>query len=125
MTLPGRTGYDRAAMTLAELLTDSATLDARLAALEVSGLTVDSRAVKRGDVFVAVPGTKADGLTFAPAAAAAGAIAIVGERAPDALSAGTAFVPVKNARRALALAAARFYPRQPKVIAAVTGTSGK
>jgi UDP-N-acetylmuramoyl-L-alanyl-D-glutamate--2,6-diaminopimelate ligase len=33
--------------------------------------------------------------------------------------------PVKNARRALAMAAARFFPRQPKVIAAVTGTSGK
>ena len=35
------------------------------------------------------------------------------------------FVPVANARRALALAAARFYPRQPATIAAVTGTSGK
>jgi UDP-N-acetylmuramoyl-L-alanyl-D-glutamate--2,6-diaminopimelate ligase len=35
------------------------------------------------------------------------------------------FVPVANARRALALAAARFYGRQPKTIAAVTGTSGK
>ena len=35
------------------------------------------------------------------------------------------FVQVANARRALALAAARFYPRQPPVIAAVTGTSGK
>jgi UDP-N-acetylmuramoyl-L-alanyl-D-glutamate--2,6-diaminopimelate ligase len=112
-------------MTLAELLADSATLDPRIAGLAVAGLTVDSRAVKRGDVFVAVPGGKADGLAFAADAAAAGASAIVAERVPAQLPAGVAFVPVKNTRRALALAAARLYPRQPAVIAAVTGTSGK
>ncbi|HTS41321.1 MAG TPA: UDP-N-acetylmuramoyl-L-alanyl-D-glutamate--2,6-diaminopimelate ligase [Xanthobacteraceae bacterium] len=112
-------------MKLAELLIDSASLDPRTAALDVAGLTADSRTVKRGDVFVAVHGGKADGLKFAADAAAAGAVAIVGERAPERLPAGTAFVSVKNARRALALAAARLYPRQPKVIAAVTGTSGK
>jgi UDP-N-acetylmuramoyl-L-alanyl-D-glutamate--2,6-diaminopimelate ligase len=112
-------------MKLSELLTDTAKLDARLAAIDVAGLTADSRAVKRGYVFVAVPGSKADGLAFAAAAASAGAAAIVGERAPEGLPAGAVFVPVKNARRALALAAARFYPRQPETIAAVTGTSGK
>src|SRR5581483_1593760 len=35
------------------------------------------------------------------------------------------FVSLSNPRRALALAAAKFYPRQPPTIAAVTGTSGK
>ena len=44
---------------------------------------------------------------------------------PPALPPGALFVKVDNARRALALLAARIYPRQPKVIAAVTGTSGK
>jgi UDP-N-acetylmuramoyl-L-alanyl-D-glutamate--2,6-diaminopimelate ligase len=112
-------------MTLSELLIDSATLDARTAMLDVAGLAADSRAVKRGDVFVAVPGGKADGIAFAAEAVAAGAVAIVGERAPERLASGVVFVPVKNARRALALAAARFYSRQPAVIAAVTGTSGK
>jgi UDP-N-acetylmuramoyl-L-alanyl-D-glutamate--2,6-diaminopimelate ligase len=112
-------------MKLSELLTDSAKLDTRAAVIEVAGLTADSRAVKRGYVFVAVPGNKSDGLAYAAAAAAAGAVAIVGERAPEGLPAGAVFVPVKNARRALALAAARFYPRQPATIAAVTGTSGK
>jgi len=110
-------------MTLSDLLIDSASLDAKTGAIEVAGLTMDSRKVKRGDVFVAVPGTKADGLEFAAQAASAGAAAIVGERAPPASSA--VFVKVDNARRALALAAARFYPRQPRTIAAVTGTSGK
>ena len=58
-----------ATMKLSDLLTDAATLDARLGAIEVGGITADSRAVKRGDVFVAVPGTKADGLAFAGAGA--------------------------------------------------------
>ena len=116
-------------MKLSDLLTDSAALDARLGtsfgAIEVGGISADSRTLKRGDVFVAVPGSKADGLVFAVQALAAGASAIVGERAPPALPAGAVFVQVENARRALALAAARLYPRQPAVIAAVTGTSGK
>jgi UDP-N-acetylmuramoyl-L-alanyl-D-glutamate--2,6-diaminopimelate ligase len=112
-------------MKLSELLTDSAALDARIGATEVTGVTADSRTVKPGDVFVAVPGTKADGLGFAAQALAAGAAAIVAEQAPPALPAGAVLVKVGNARRALALAAARLYPRQPAVIAAVTGTSGK
>src|SRR5205085_7179539 len=55
----------------------------------------------------------------------AGAVAIMAEHAPDNLPAGIAFVHADNVRRALALAAARLYPRQPATIAAVTGTSGK
>ena len=112
-------------MKLADLLIDTAKLDAPVAAIEAGGITVDSRAVQRGDVFVAVPGSKADGVAFAAQAASAGAAAIVGERMPAALPAGAVFVRVDNARLTLALAAARFYPRQPAVIAAVTGTSGK
>jgi UDP-N-acetylmuramoyl-L-alanyl-D-glutamate--2,6-diaminopimelate ligase len=113
-----------APMKLSDLLLDSAVLDAPLAGIAVGGVTADSRKVKHGDVFIAVPGTKADGMQFAEQAAAAGAAAVVGERAPSAPLA-VPFVRVGNARRALALAAARFYPRQPAVIAAVTGTSGK
>ena len=113
-------------MKLTDLLSDSASLDARTGAIEATGVTADSRAVKRGDVFVAVPGTTADGMIYAEAAAPAGAAAVVGEKAPHKpLPGGAAFVPVANARRALAMAASRFYPRQPKTIAAVTGTSGK
>ena len=111
-------------MKLSDLLADMASLDAR-GAIEAIGVTSDSRKVKRGDVFVAVPGTKADGLSFAAQAAAAGAVAIVGEGSAPALPPGALFVKVDNARRALSLIAARIYPRQPQVIAAVTGTSGK
>jgi len=114
-----------ATMNLSDLLSDSVALNPPLGAIEVGGVTADSRTVKRGDLFVAVPGTKADGSAFAAQALAAGAVAVVAERAPPALPPGAPLVKVDNARRALALAAARLYPRQPRVIAAVTGTSGK
>jgi UDP-N-acetylmuramoyl-L-alanyl-D-glutamate--2,6-diaminopimelate ligase len=110
---------------LGELIGLDGEFDARFAALEVTGLASDSRKVKRGDLFVAVPGTKTDGLAFVPQAIAAGAVAILGERAPEKLPEGITFVRTGNVRRALALAAARFYPRQSATIAAVTGTSGK
>ena len=92
----------------------------------VSGLTADSRKVRPGSVFVAVPGTKADGAAFIPQALAAGAMAIVGEaERPATLNSAVAYLRVADVRRALALAAARFFPRQPETVVAVTGTSGK
>ncbi|MDQ2080348.1 UDP-N-acetylmuramoyl-L-alanyl-D-glutamate--2,6-diaminopimelate ligase [Xanthobacteraceae bacterium Astr-EGSB] len=113
-------------VSLRDLLSDGATCEGRFDTLPIKGLAADSRAVKPGYLFVAVPGTKADGLTFLPQALAAGATAVMAERRPDtALPEGVAFVETANVRRALALAAARFYRRQPAVIAAVTGTSGK
>jgi UDP-N-acetylmuramoyl-L-alanyl-D-glutamate--2,6-diaminopimelate ligase len=112
-------------MKLADLLIDSVALDADAGAVEIGGITADSRAVNKGDLFVAMAGSKADGLRFAEAAIRAGAAGVMAERAPTAPLQGAVFVSVVNARRALALAAARFYPRQPRTIAAVTGTSGK
>jgi len=112
-------------MILRELFPDAA-IEERHSGRAITGVAVDSRKVKPGDAFVAVPGTKADGLSFVPAALAAGAVAIVAEKPPASpLPEGVAFVRVDDARRALALAAARVHPRQPNVIAAVTGTSGK
>ncbi len=100
-------------------------VDPRPAALEIAGVASDSRKVKPGFLFVAIAGAKADGSHFARAAAEAGAVAVAAEQRPEGLPAGIAFVPVPNARHALAIAAARFFPRQPQTIAAVTGTSGK
>ena len=75
---------------------------------------------------MAIEGGKTDGLKFIGPAFAAGAAAILAQRRPETpLPAGVAFVRVGNARRALALIAAKFFARQPQTIAAVTGTSGK
>ncbi|MDI1346397.1 MAG: Mur ligase domain-containing protein, partial [Pseudolabrys sp.] len=111
-------------MKLRDLLPDAA-IDARLSAIDVTGVTADSRKVQPGFLFVAIAGNKADGAAFALKAVDAGAAAIVGEHRPDGLPDAVAFIQVANARRALSLAAAKFYPRQPGTIAAVTGTSGK
>jgi len=112
-------------MKLHEILPHDAEFEGRHADLFVGGVTADSRAVKNGDIFVAIAGGKTDGLRFVETAIAAGAVAVVAERAPPPLPERVAFVHVGNARRALALIAAKIYPRQPQTIAAVTGTSGK
>ncbi len=112
-------------MKLSDLQLDDARLDPAAAAVEIAGVTSDSRKVKPGFLFVAIAGAKADGAHFAKQAAAAGAAAIAAEQPIEGLPGAIAFVPVKNARRALALAAAKFFSRQPGTIAAVTGTSGK
>jgi UDP-N-acetylmuramoyl-L-alanyl-D-glutamate--2,6-diaminopimelate ligase len=112
-------------MKLADLPLENARFEPRFAALEVAGIAADSRKVQAGFLFVAIAGAKADGAHFAKQAVAAGAAAVAAEQRPDGLPAGVAFVQVGNARRALALAAAAFFPHQPGTIAAVTGTSGK
>ena len=111
-------------MKLRDLFSDDARMDSQAAALEVHGIAMDSRAVKSGDLFFALSGSKTDGARFIDAAIAAGAVAIAGDHPPQG-EARVPFVTTPNPRRALALAAARFYPRQPATIAAVTGTSGK
>jgi UDP-N-acetylmuramoyl-L-alanyl-D-glutamate--2,6-diaminopimelate ligase len=112
-------------MKLADLPPENARFEPRFAALELAGMAADSRKVRAGFLFFAIAGAKADGAHFARQAVAAGAVAVAAERRPDGLPDGVAFVQVSNARRALALAAAKFFPRQPGTIAAVTGTSGK
>jgi UDP-N-acetylmuramoyl-L-alanyl-D-glutamate--2,6-diaminopimelate ligase len=111
-------------MKLSDLVTEAAR-DPRLAALDVTGVTADSRKVKKGDLFVAVPGTSADGSQFIAQALAAGAAAAIAESPPAGLPGDAPFVKVPNARLALARAAAKIFPRQPGTIAAITGTSGK
>jgi UDP-N-acetylmuramoyl-L-alanyl-D-glutamate--2,6-diaminopimelate ligase len=109
---------------LRDLLPET-TLDARQAAIEIKGVASDSRKIKQGFLFVAISGAKADGAHFARQAATAGAAAVAAEQRPDGLPDAVTFVSVENARRTLALAAAKIFPRQPQTIAAVTGTSGK
>ena len=112
-------------MKLRDLLSEDARCAPRDDALAIAGVTADSRKVKPGYLFVAVPGTKADGAAFVPQALAAGAVAIMAEQPPGRLPDDIALVLVPDVRRALALTAAKFFPRQPAVTAAVTGTSGK
>jgi UDP-N-acetylmuramoyl-L-alanyl-D-glutamate--2,6-diaminopimelate ligase len=91
---------------------------------EIAGLTADSRLVQPGYLFAALPGRRDDGRRFIADALKRGAVAILG--APGlAERPGVALLESDNPRQALAKLAARFYGRQPRHIAAVTGTSGK
>ncbi len=92
---------------------------------EVLGITADSRKVGPGFVFVALAGTRADGARFAADAVARGAVAVIAGRTADLGDLGVPVLRAAEPRRALALAAARFFGDQPATIVAVTGTSGK
>ena len=116
-------GREMSARTLGALFPEA---EAASADLPVTGLTADSRKAGPGTVFVAVPGVAADGRRFAAKAAAAGAVAVVGEGTrPADLDGGVPYVAVADVRRSLALAARAFSGRQPAHVIAVTGTSGK
>src|SRR5438445_6040779 len=97
---------------------------------DIIGITADSRQVKAGYLFAALRGTQRDGRAFAAEAAAKGAAAILTEDAgalpldPDTRQ-RVAIIADANPQRRLALLAARFYGRQPRTVAAVTGTNGK
>ncbi|ACG78738.1 UDP-N-acetylmuramoylalanyl-D-glutamate--2,6-diaminopimelate ligase [Phenylobacterium zucineum HLK1] len=89
---------------------------------EITGVTADSRKVRAGTLFAALPGTKVDGASFAAAAIQAGAAAVIADRD---LGLPVPTIVAKDPRRAYALAAAEFWGRQPQVCVAVTGTNGK
>ncbi|MBX3488643.1 UDP-N-acetylmuramoyl-L-alanyl-D-glutamate--2,6-diaminopimelate ligase [Parvibaculum sp.] len=93
-------------------------------ATEIRGLTADSRAVKPGFLFAALPGTKVDGSRFIPQALAQGAAALLVPQGAG-VEVGVPVIAVRNPRRRLALMAARFFGKQPGIVAAVTGTNGK
>ena len=92
--------------------------------IEIAGLALDSRAVRAGDLFAAMPGTRTDGSRFLAEAVARGAVAVLGDAGLAAATELPALV-AKEPRGALARVAARFYGAQPAMVAAVTGTSGK
>ena len=98
----------------------------RLLTVPCRGVTHDSRRVQSGSVFVALRGLKSDGVDFVPQAIAAGAAAVVAERAPDA-PIGVPWIVVKDARLALAWLAAEFHghPSREMRVVGITGTNGK
>lgn len=90
----------------------------------IGGLTVDSREVTPGALFLALPGTMADGHDFVGAAVAAGAGAVLVERP---VSTTVPTVVVRDARRAAEILAAAWYhhPLKSLEVIGITGTNGK
>ncbi len=111
---------------LGELVPAGITVPGAASDLAVRGLTADSRAAAPGFLFAALSGARTDGARFVADAVGRGAVAVLAGR--DAALPEPLGVPVLLAddpRAALAAIAARFYPRQPDHLVAVTGTSGK
>ncbi|HZS85246.1 MAG TPA: UDP-N-acetylmuramoyl-L-alanyl-D-glutamate--2,6-diaminopimelate ligase [Stellaceae bacterium] len=101
------------------------------AAPDIRGLTADSREVRPGWLFAALPGARLDGRRFIADAVRRGAVAVLtdergrAEAAASEAAPSVALIADPNPRRRLALMAARFHAPQPATIAAVTGTNGK
>jgi UDP-N-acetylmuramoyl-L-alanyl-D-glutamate--2,6-diaminopimelate ligase len=91
----------------------------------VVGVAIDSRRVKPGYVFVAIPGGTSDGHSFIADAISRGAVAIVGER--SGLNLTVPYFRVPSSRIAAAELSAAFYryPSRELTTAGVTGTNGK
>lgn len=99
-----------------------------LAGVEVTGVAHDSRAVEPGDLVAAWRGERHDGRTFAAAALARGAVAVLADGPPPAdVPAGTPWLTAARPRALLGPLASRAYghPDRELVLAGVTGTNGK
>jgi UDP-N-acetylmuramoyl-L-alanyl-D-glutamate--2,6-diaminopimelate ligase len=96
--------------------------------LEIRQVACDSRKVQPRALFFALHGAKADGNEFIRDAVSRGAAAIASEEsAPAAIPSSVAWIQVREARKALAVAAANFFghPAEALQLVAVTGTNGK
>lgn len=115
-------------MRLLELIDEGkSTLRQDWTDVEINGLSADSRDVRPGYLFAAIPGMSVDGRNYIDAAIAAGASAILAPDGtePPAANKNIPLITNANPRRRLAHMAARFFGQQPENVVAVTGTNGK
>jgi len=112
-------------MILSELLSGFEYTNYCRTDINVKGIAYDSRQVKKDFVFVALPGTKTDGNSFAADAVSAGAIAVVSAATPQ--GNGLPWITAIDPRKALAEISARFYrnPDRKLNVIGITGTNGK
>ncbi len=100
-------------------------------AIDINGISYDSRRVANGYLFIAMKGEKADGHDFIEDAARRGAAAVIFDNPVFGKAAGSfpsvTFIRVKDSRTALAHAADRFFghPSSALAVAGITGTNGK
>ena len=95
--------------------------------VEISGVNIDSRKVKQGDMFIAMRGTQVDGHQFIDKALEAGASAILCETIPGTLDPSVAYISVPDVSKIVGKVATTFYgnPTQRMRLVGVTGTNGK
>lgn len=124
MTISPAPYQPAAACSLGDLLDG---LSSEIAAIPVSGLCLDSRSLRPGEVFIAVAGHRSDGRDFIPAAVSAGAVAVIADAPCDDSAWPLPVIAVENLSALLSAIAGRFY-RHPSCylkLVGVTGTNGK
>ncbi len=91
----------------------------------ITGIAIDSRVVRPGDLFVAMQGGSVDGHDYISMAVEKGAVAVVGQKNVDDLP--VPYIRVDDSRRSLTFLAASFYdwPGRKLTMIGVTGTDGK
>ena len=112
-------------MNLGKLLQGIDILDGRWdPALEITGVSYDSRETKPGDLFVAMTGCETDGHRFIPMALEKGAACVLCEKAPEG---DVPFVRTSDSRAALAHVGINWFadPAASMKLVGVTGTNGK
>lgn len=93
--------------------------------LRLSGVSTDTRQVKRNDLFVAIKGERFDGHDFAVQAASGGAAALLVSREVSGVPEGTAVILVEDTVKALGLIARYHRSRFKLPVIAITGSAGK
>ena len=95
--------------------------------VNITGVNIDSRQVKEGDIFIAIKGTQVDGHQYIAAAEEKGAVAIVCETMPERLHPEKAYIKVPSAQSVAGKVATIFYgnPTEKLKLVGVTGTNGK
>ena len=95
--------------------------------VDVTGVNIDSRLVKEGNLFIAVKGTQADGHDYISKALGNGASAVLCEVMPMELSENVTYVRVQNTEDCVGRVATTFYgnPTSALKLVGVTGTNGK
>jgi UDP-N-acetylmuramyl-tripeptide synthetase len=113
-------------MNLAALTQSVAQVPASVNGLMATGLSLDSRTIESGGVFVALQGLASDGRAYIDAAFAGGAVAVLAE-AEGLESSDSRVIPVQGLKVQLGEIARRFYadPSKDLSLLAVTGTNGK
>ena len=94
---------------------------------EVMGISIDSREVNKGDLFFSLEQRKIKALSHINQAIDKGALGIISYKNFDNNSIDTKIpiIKVDSVRKELSIISSEFYPNQPRIVAAITGTNGK
>ncbi len=90
-----------------------------------SGISFDTKNIKKNNIFFAIKGNSVDGNKFIPKAIKKGSKIIVTEKKVNPFQNGILYIHTNNVRKLLAETAFKIYNKKPKNLIAVTGTNGK